>query len=838
MQRLPAEDEDSAELEAAVRDACPAADDLASRVVRSRVAAGLFAKHDRVRIGRYELERQVGQGGGGVVFAAWDPELSRRIAIKLIDVHGRRERVLGEAHALARLAHPNVVSIFDVGTHGEQIFLVMELVDGATLRGWVDSSPRTMREIVRAYRQAGEGLAAAHRAGFVHRDFKPDNALIGSDGRVRVVDFGLVHVEGSTGAPGVGTPRYMAPEQLEGGPITPAVDEYAFCAALREAATRRRDASGTRTETIPRWIEVITARGLARDPRDRHPSFDVLLRALARDPASRWKRRGLVAGVAIIGLTAFVVGRSQTSGKAACPDGRTELATAWGPVARASVVAQLDSLTTPYAHQVRPHILAALDGYAGRWVLGQKAACTARDRGIESDALFDRRIGCLDRARAALASVVGVLRRTSADQLAPAVTSVSELPALERCSDQTALDDRIEPPPSAKTKAVAQLDRELAALEVEVRAGHAHLAEVRQAAARLVERARALEYRPLLARALRVTGVASLARTAREEAIAPFREATSLAFAAGADELGVELFARRAWAEGMVRDPERALDGLQVIEALASRLPDVARPTRALLENNVGSVELASGRPAQARERFALAVRELEAARGGISVELAQVPANLALVTDDPVERSRLFASTIGQLTAKLGADHPHTLDARINAAATADDAAVAQRETESACTAYRALHPEHGAIADCAFDLAWFALDRGDPQAARTWFAAVVTAEAHGGDATLAALSRAHLVRLDGNAREAVAAFAHIVAATATGADAPWWQRLLAAEANLGAGLAARDAGDRSAARVAFTRAAETLDQIIAIKPGAARRRALERARRELAAP
>ncbi len=832
------ETEDSAEpeLEAVIRGACPAADDLASRVVRSRVLAGLFDKPEHVQIGRYRLEQMAGEGGGGIVFAAWDPELSRRVAIKLIEAEGRRDRVVAEAHALARLAHPNVVAIYDVGTHGNQIFLVMELVDGATLRAWCDAGVRSVRDIVRVYREAGEGLAAAHRAGFVHRDFKPDNALIGSDGRVRVVDFGLAHAGGAASAPGVGTPRYMAPEQLAGGAITPAVDQYAFCASLREAITSRRDTSGARVQSLPRWIEAITARGLSREPADRYPSFDALLRELANDPATRWKRRALVAGVAAIGATAFVVGRAQTADGITCPDARAELAPAWSTAIRTTIADHLASLPTAYAQQARTHVLASLDAYGDRWVTVHGSACAARKRGAESDVLFDRKIACLDRARAALTSAVGVLRGATGDQLAQALTSVGELPALDRCSDPAALDDRIEPVPIAAAAAVAQLDRELAALAVQVRAGQANRPEVRDAAAQLVARARALGYRPLLARALRVLGVGALALTDRAAAVEPLREATTLAFASGADELAVEAFARRAWSEGTLRDPVGALAGLPIVEAIASRLPEIARPTRALLANNVGSVELAAGHRGAARSRFEQAMREIAASPGEPSIELSLVPANLALVIDDPRRRAMLFSETIEQLTAKLGADHPLTLDVRVKAALNTDDDRAAERELGAVCTAYRDLHPEQRTmIAECAFDLGELALDRDDRASARTWFAVAAAIEARELEKERVVLARAHVARLDGDPRAAIAMFNETRAKLARGNDLPWWDRVQVAQADFGIGLSARDTGDHAAAKTALQRAATTFEQVLAIKPGASRVRSLQRAKRAL---
>jgi serine/threonine protein kinase len=230
-----------------LRGARPADTDLPAAVARARVASALFGAAEPVRLGRYVVEAEAGAGAGGVVLAAHDPELARRVAIKLVR-GGPRDRMLAEGRALARLSHPNVVPVYDVGVHGDQVYVVMELVEGETLRDHC-APPRTVRDVVRADRQAGEGLAAAHRAGLIHRDFQPDNALVGADGRVRVVDFGLAR--GGEAAPGpagtlaagsvpvthagLGTPRYMPPEQAAGATLTPASDQYAFCVSLRES---------------------------------------------------------------------------------------------------------------------------------------------------------------------------------------------------------------------------------------------------------------------------------------------------------------------------------------------------------------------------------------------------------------------------------------------------------------------------------------------------------------------------------------------------------------------------------------------------------------------------
>src|SRR5689334_21679470 len=166
----------------------PEADRLARAVARTRIANKLFAKTEQVHLGRYHLLEMVGAGGMGVVWGAWDPELERRVAIKLVKatMQAARERIQLEGQALARLSHPNVVTVHDVGVVDEQVYIVMEWVRGQNLRAYC-REPRTLRDILAIYRAAGEGLAAAHAAGLIHRDFKPDNAIRGDDGRVRVL---------------------------------------------------------------------------------------------------------------------------------------------------------------------------------------------------------------------------------------------------------------------------------------------------------------------------------------------------------------------------------------------------------------------------------------------------------------------------------------------------------------------------------------------------------------------------------------------------------------------------------------------------------------------------
>jgi len=301
------------------------------------------------QVGRYRVERLLGAGGMGRVLLAHDPELDRRVAIKLLKPHHSaapelEARLLREARAMARLSHPNVVTVHDVGTWNNQVFLAMEYVEGGTLSDWL-AEPRSVRQVVDVFRLAGMGLSAAHKAGLVHRDFKPDNVLIGKDGSVRVNDFGLVRAAespdeaaaASTANSGpldmvltidgavMGTPAYMSPEQHEGRPTDARTDQFSFCAALYLALYGRRPFPGSGLESlrmavidgrvrvppkggrVPDAVRDVVLRGLSVDPDKRFASMDALLAALARATEGNDGRAQGVRGWAFGGAATLLV---------------------------------------------------------------------------------------------------------------------------------------------------------------------------------------------------------------------------------------------------------------------------------------------------------------------------------------------------------------------------------------------------------------------------------------------------------------------------------------------------------------------------------------------------
>ena len=295
-------------------------------------------------IARFLVIDELGAGAMGRVYAAYDPELDRRVALKLLhdadaDAAARLHR---EAQAMARLSHPNVVTVYEVGNHAEQLFIAMELVAGETLARWLSAAPRPWPAVLAAFRAAGEGLAAAHDAGLVHRDFKPANVLVGADGRVRVADFGLVYARvrpiAASHEPAdppmltragtvLGTPAYMAPEQILGAPTDARTDVFAFCLALWEARFGARPFTGETIEELhrsiargapddppkdslrDRWLRPLLRRGLEVDPERRWPDMRSLLDALAHDPAIERarRRRGALRGLAALALGVVLV---------------------------------------------------------------------------------------------------------------------------------------------------------------------------------------------------------------------------------------------------------------------------------------------------------------------------------------------------------------------------------------------------------------------------------------------------------------------------------------------------------------------------------------------------
>jgi hypothetical protein len=435
-----------------------------------------------------------------VVFTAHDPQLDRKVAIKVLRSEIRAaptgprldERLLREAQAMAQLSHPNVVAVHDVGTFGDRIFIAMELVDGQTLAHWLTAARRPQRDVIAMFIAAGRGLVAAHTAGLVHRDFKPENVLVGNDGRVRVTDFGLAHraalaVE-PTGASGAvadrgrtttgvlaGTPFYMAPEQLAGERVDARGDQFSFCVALYAALTgqhpfrargRTEGANATRPprSAMPRWLWRALDRGLAVARDHRYPSMDALLSRLER-PRRGWQ---LALGATLVGaaVAAAVVGRAPGPGPGAalhdpgpaCTGAERLLTGIWDEPRTRVVDAAFRATGRSDAGTSFASAALLLDQYAKRWIAMRTQACERALRSDQSEAVMGLRVACFEARLSELRELVDRLAAADPAVVDRAGVLVRGLGTLDVCANDRTLLQPTQPDLVERPSAMLALD--------------------------------------------------------------------------------------------------------------------------------------------------------------------------------------------------------------------------------------------------------------------------------------------------------------------------------------------------------------------------------------------
>jgi tetratricopeptide (TPR) repeat protein/tRNA A-37 threonylcarbamoyl transferase component Bud32 len=558
--------------------------DLESDLVKARLMANLFGEVQELpRIDRFVLLKREGAGAMGAVYVGYDEELERKVAIKLVrpdrlassdgEAATDSQRLLREARMLASMPHHrNLVQVYEAGIFGERVFLAMEYIRGQTLRAWLDAQrevpPRQRwRKALAMFLEAGRGLEAAHGAGVVHRDFKPDNVLVGLDGRVCVVDFGVARPAPSeldessavaadasqdTGAveaalaesqstatvqarpplasltrtgTAVGTPAYMSPEQLRAMAVDKRSDQFSFCVALYEALYGVRPFQATdvqalrelvlagrysappREAPVPPWIWKVLERGLAVEPGDRYESMSELLAALARDPVQR-RRRYLTAGL-LLGA-GVLAGHAVFQATAGAPD-PCELAGSavediWSPTIATRAGEAFLGTGIAYAGSTWERIRPELDRYAGALAAERKSTCEAtRVRHEQSEDLFTRRMLCLDRRERHLAALASELARADASTVEHAARSVSSLPRIEACRDSELLMAGVAPPDDPEVAARARdIQQRIAQARVHLALGHQQ--EARSLAEAALADSESVEYPPLRAEALSQVG--------------------------------------------------------------------------------------------------------------------------------------------------------------------------------------------------------------------------------------------------------------------------------------------------------------------------------------------
>ncbi len=651
------------------------------------------------RVDRYRIEAQLGAGAMGIVYAAHDPDLDRPVAVKVLRpreggsaADQLEARLRREAKAIARVSDPHVVSVYDVGRHGAQLFVAMELVEGTTLGRWLRERPRTTAEVLDAMRQAGRGLAAAHAAGLVHRDFKPDNVLVSAEGRIKVGDFGLARVVDDerslvTGAPSLGaslanltrtgallgTPAYMAPEQFAGGEVDPRSDQFAFCVVLWEALAGQRpfagqtlgeisdSVQGGRLQTpgrrIPPWIRRVLARGLAPAREDRYPSMQALLEALDRDP--RLRRRRLVAGAAALSLCGLAaLGVRRASGPALCQGAERKLLGVWDAARRGALVRGL-AKDRAWAQGSAEATARLLDEQAARWVKHHTASCEAtRVRGEQSEALLDLSMQCLSGRLRELETAVDLL--TAADDAlarqAPEVAAALSLSA--PCTDGKTLGARLAPPkdPALRPR-IEALRNTLSRNRAQLLAGR--WKQVMTDGPGLVEAARALHYRPVEAEALDQLASAQIDAGELAAAEKTLADTVAAARAGGDDEVTADALVQLVHLTGYRQ--RRFADGHKHAKEAWITLERMGGDARleSALRSNEAVVYGAEGKHAEA-------VRELEAA---LPLVAADYPGRLAgvlfrlgserVAMRQPEQALGLFERAVAVQQDAFGEDHP-----------------------------------------------------------------------------------------------------------------------------------------------------------------------------------
>ena len=614
------------------------------------------------RVGRYVIEERLGAGAMGAVYEAHDPELVRSVALKLLHVEAEDpQRLRDEGRALASVSHPNVVTVFDVGSHQGRMFVAMELVSGPTLRRWLEKRERSRDEILAMCIAVGRGIEAVHAAGLVHRDVKPDNVLVAE--QPRVVDFGLAELVTGGAHSSAGTPVYMAPERFDGAVADPRTDQFSFCVLTYEALVGHRPFAGRTAgalvaamedapkepprKRIPPRLWAALRRGLSPEPAERFEDMAALLAAL--EDAARGRGRLGVAvalGAVTLGGAVFLL---RESGEDPCA--ASELG--WADAGQARVEAALLRDGDDDAHAAWPHVEAGLTAYAEAWADAQRDACGQRD------AYFDRRILCLSRRRAAFDSLVDVLAAADATTARHSISAVTSLPSVEACTDLAALQAGVPPPQSeAERRALGEADARVAVAQTAYRLGrYADAVALAREAIAMAEGAGALH--------AQAEAELTLARSLQHghegaEAARRYRRSAMLATVARDDALTAEAWTSLAVMQAEIGPIDDAKLSLAAAAAAVERAGSIDTPgvetARALIARSEGRTEAAI----VSLERAV----ELRRAAGGRG--LAEALLNLANVElEEEVGQPAVHIEAAVEIfTRELGRAHPSTAGA------------------------------------------------------------------------------------------------------------------------------------------------------------------------------
>ncbi|MEM6992658.1 MAG: protein kinase [Myxococcota bacterium] len=694
-------------------------------------------------LGRYAILGRIDETDADVLYAAYDAHSERKVAIKLLRVVATEDdpdeqqalvRLAREAQRIAKLDHPCIVRVFEVGVFRDRVFMAMEFIDGIDLRHWMEArdEPFPWPEVLRVFREAGRGLATAHQAGVVHRDFKPANVILGKSGRICVLNFGLAREasdasrddtdisELRSSLPGdivaddedpgasqtgmtFGTPAYMAPEQHVSTKVDHRSDQFSFCVALYEALYGERPFSGNRPialalaavnrkvraapsgSDVPAWVRAVVLRGLSPLPEDRFPSMDALLGELAADPKARQRRWALGAVATVVGVAGLVgVAQLREAEKSACAPDVEALEGIWDVARRESLESSLRASERAWAGATWNTVADRANAWTDVWTQGTELVCLAtRSWGTADEALYLKRRQCLDQRLGELAAMGRLLEAPSKDVVDNAHAIAMALRSPRLCRDDDAITRRPDPP--------EDLEERIGALSADVNDVRAFLAAGQDAVAlrqatELEHIIEPLAFAPLHAEIVLLRGRALHGTGNLADAEAQLHRAAVLANGGGLEPEAAEAFIELA---AVLQKRGRADE--------AERLTDYASgPVRRLQLWHLGpalarvqaNIAVAQGKPSVALSKLYRAIK-LESDRVDVHpLRLAPIWIELGallIARGDAKTAASHFSDALAILEQSLGPQHPRVADALV-------ELAIAQRELEQNSAAIAAL--------------------------------------------------------------------------------------------------------------------------------------------------
>lgn len=586
----------------------------------------------RPSLGRYEVIRLIGEGGFGSVYEARDPQLERRVALKIMlpRVGAGPETLLREGRSIARVAHPNVVAVHEVGTSDDgELYLAMELLTGGTLRAWADDQPRSVGEIVAKYAQAARGLAAIHGAGLVHGDFKPDNGLLGEDGRVRVADFGLARLLVDRPGPEAwigdnvditrvaGTPLYMAPEQHRGKDVDAWSDQHALCVSLFETVYGSPPFHGSTYDElveavslgrvryperpqrrVPRWLKQIMLRGLQVDPRARFPSMEALADALERDRSRPWKwsAAAIVVGASV--AAGFALGEPARETPALCDSVDEKVRRVWDLDRQRSLGEAVAAPGDPSLVETWSRARERVEDYVVAWEEGVRSVCASPPSNRDDLVEMGARLRCLDHRLSEVDRFLELAQAEPEQVALRAAETAWRLSTVSSClRDAVAfVGESGKPDPQAE-----DLRHQLAKLRALRLAADPE--RVTQPAVELVEQAMALGHAPIEAESRLQYGVALQDAGAWDEAYEQHHRAALVAHGAGMHRVAAEAWTNMIAISGFLAKRDQAMRIRADADRALARIGD-APLLEAYLYQAMGAVHLFTADPEAARAAY------------------------------------------------------------------------------------------------------------------------------------------------------------------------------------------------------------------------------------------